>query len=65
MTKAILKAKKERGLTWEAIASAVGSHKVHGASLKEMIYEMFGDGMRSVTDFEIDIQEKPGFLIVS
>ena len=53
MTKAILKAKKERGLTWEAIASAVGSHKVHGASLKEMIYEMFGDGMRSVTpDFD-------------
>jgi len=120
-TDAILKAKKEKGLTWEAIASAVGGHKVwvasvllgqnsmtpdqatkaasvlgltdevaltltefpmkgsldqsvpvdpliyrfheitqvYGTSLKEIIHEMFGDGIMSAIDFEIDIQKKP------
>ena len=32
-TDAILKAKREKGLTWEAIASAVGGHKVWVASV--------------------------------
>jgi len=120
-TDAILKAKKEKGLTWEAIASAGGGHKVwvasvllgqnsmspdqaakaasvlgltdevaltltefpmkgsldqsvpvdpliyrfheitqvYGTSLKEIIHEMFGDGIMSAIDFEIDIQKKP------
>ena len=120
-TDAILKAKREKRLTWEAIASAVGGHKVwvtsvllgqnsmspdqaakaasvlgltdevaltltefpmkgsldqsvpvdpliyrfheitqvYGTSLKEIIHEMFGDGIMSAIDFEIDIQKKP------
>jgi cyanate lyase len=120
-TAAILKAKKEKGLTWENIALAIGGHKiwvtsallgqnslnddeaakvatvlgltdevaktltefpmkgaldqsvpvdpliyrfheitqVYGTSLKEVIHEMFGDGIMSAIDFEIDIQKKP------
>ncbi len=120
-TDAILKAKREKRLTWEAIASAVGGHKVwvtsvllgqnsmspdraakvasvlgltdevasmltefpmkgsldqsvpvdpliyrfheitqvYGTSLKEIIHEMFGDGIMSAIDFEIDIQKRP------
>jgi cyanate lyase len=120
-TVAILKAKTEKGLTWEDIASVVGGHKVwvasallgqnsmspdeaakaagvlgltdevaqaltdfpmkgaldqsvpvdpliyrfheitqvYGTSLKEVIHEMFGDGIMSAIDFEIDIQKKP------
>jgi len=119
-TEAILEAKKEKGLSWEAIASQVGGHKifvtsallgqnsltaeeaakaaavlglgaevahalqeypakgsldqtvpvdsliyrfheitqVYGTSLKAIIHEMFGDGIMSAIDFEIDIQRK-------
>jgi len=120
-TELIVKAKKEKGLTWEAIAAAVGAHKiwvtsallgqnsmkqedaekatqllglgpevakaitefpmkgaldadvpvdpliyrfheitqVYGTSMKEIIHEMFGDGIMSAIDFEIEIQKKP------
>ncbi|MFH0958810.1 MAG: cyanase [Pseudomonadota bacterium] len=120
-TASILKAKKQKGLSWETIASAIGGHKmwvtsallgqnsmsaeeaakaaavlgltdevaqtltefpmkgaleqnvpvdpliyrfheitqVYGTSLKEIIHEMFGDGIMSAIDFEIDIQKKP------
>lgn len=119
-TELIVEAKKERGLTWEAIAQEVGAHKVwvtsvllgqnsmsaeeaekvttflglgpdvakalaefpmkgaldadvpvdpliyrfheitqvYGTSMKEIIHEMFGDGIMSAIDFEIDIQKK-------
>ncbi|MFC1834560.1 cyanase [Thermodesulfobacteriota bacterium] len=119
-TEAILVAKKEKGLTWEKIAEAVGGHKVwvtsallgqssmpadeaqkaadvlglapevtaalkeyplkgslddavvadpliyrfheitqvYGTSMKEIIHEMFGDGIMSAIDFEIDITKK-------
>ncbi len=30
----------------------------YGTSLKEIIHEMFGDGIMSAIDFEIDIQKK-------
>jgi len=33
--------------------------QVYGISLKEIIHEMFGDGIMSAIDFEIDIQKKP------
>jgi cyanate lyase len=33
--------------------------QVYGTSLKEIIHEMFGDGIMSAIDFEIDIQKKP------
>ena len=117
---AILKAKKEKGLTWEQIATEEGGHKVwvtsallgqnsmsqdeakkvvaflglpdevavtlqeyplkgglddtvpvdpliyrfheithvYGTSMKEIIHEMFGDGIMSAIDFEIDIQKQ-------
>jgi cyanate lyase len=117
---AVLAAKKEKGLTWDEIAKAVGAHKVwvtsvllgqnsmsteeaqkvaqllglseevtkllteyplkgsldetvpvdpliyrfheitqvYGTSMKEIIHEMFGDGIMSAIDFEIDIQRK-------
>lgn len=120
-TAAILKAKREKGLTWENIASGIGAHKiwvtsallgqnsmspdeaakasavlglpdeaakaltefpmkgaldqsvpvdpliyrfheitqVYGTSIKEIIHEMFGDGIMSAIDFEMDIQKKP------
>jgi cyanate lyase len=120
-TELIVKAKKERGLTWEAIAQEVGAHKVwvtsvllgqnsmsteeaekaikilglgpevataltefpmkgaldadvpvdpliyrfheitqvYGTTMKEIIHEMFGDGIMSAIDFEIEIQKKP------
>jgi cyanate lyase len=120
-TELIVKAKKEKGLTWEAIAQEVGAHKVwvtsallgqnsmtaeeaekatkmlglgpevakaltefpmkgsleadipvdpliyrfheitqvYGTSMKEIIHEMFGDGIMSAIDFEIEIQKKP------
>ena len=116
----ILKAKKEKGLTFDAIAKAVGRHKVwvtsaimgqatmsaeeaqkltaclglsppvaaalqeipskgsigetvpvdpliyrfheitqvYGTTIKALIHEMFGDGIMSAIDFEMDIQKK-------
>lgn len=119
-TELIVKAKKEKGLTWEAIAKAVGAHKiwvtsallgqnsmsaeqaekaikvlglgpevatalsefpmkgaldadvpvdpliyrfheitqVYGTSIKEIIHEMFGDGIMSAIDFEMEIEKK-------
>ena len=32
--------------------------QVYGTSMKEIIHEMFGDGIMSAIDFEIDIQKK-------
>lgn len=32
--------------------------QVYGASMKAIIHEMFGDGIMSAIDFEIDIQKK-------
>ncbi len=119
-TERILAAKKEKGLTFEAIARAVGKHKVwvtsallgqstmsaeqahrvvsllglepevaealqeyptkgsvgqpvpvdpliyrfheitqvYGTTLKALIHEMFGDGIMSAIDFEMDVQRK-------
>ena len=119
-TEAILAAKQAKGLTFEAIAKAVGRHKVwvtaallgqasmsveeaqravsvlglgpnvaaalqqiptkgslddtvpvdpliyrfheitqvYGTTLKAIIHEMFGDGIMSAIDFELDIQKK-------
>ena len=119
-TERILAAKKEKGLTFEAIAKAVGKHKVwvtsallgqstmsaeqahrvvsllglepevaaalqeypskgsvgqpvpvdpliyrfheitqvYGTTLKAIIHEMFGDGIMSAIDFEMDVQKK-------
>ena len=119
-TQAILEAKKNKGLTFEAIAKAVGRHKVwvtsallgqatmsreeaqkaaqllglegdvaavletipskgsigqavpvdpliyrfheitqvYGTTLKALIHEVFGDGIMSAIDFEMDIQKK-------
>ena len=119
-TERILAAKKEKGLTFEAIAKAVGQHKVwttsalmgqatmsaeearkavavlglgpdvaaslqempskgsvgrdvpvdpliyrfyeivqvYGTTLKAIIHEMFGDGIMSAIDFELDVQKK-------
>ena len=119
-TERILAAKKEKGLTFEAIARAVGKHKVwvtsallgqstmtaeqahrvvsllglepevaaalqeypskgsvgqtvpvdpliyrfheitqvYGTTLKAVIHEMFGDGIMSAIDFEMDVQRK-------
>ena len=119
-TERILAAKKARGLTFEAIAKAVGRHKVwvtaalhgqatmsgeeahkavavlslgpevaaalqeiptkgsvgqtvpvdpliyrfheitqvYGTTIKAVIHEMFGDGIMSAIDFELDIQKK-------
>jgi cyanate lyase len=33
--------------------------QVYGATMKEVIQEMFGDGIMSAIDFEIEIQKKP------
>jgi cyanate lyase len=33
--------------------------QVYGTTLKALIHEMFGDGIMSAIDFEIDIQKKP------
>lgn len=119
-TERILAAKKEKGVTFEAVAKAVGRHKVwvtsalmgqatmsaeeaqkavavlglgadvasalqdipskgsvgetvpvdpliyrfheitqvYGTTLKALIHEMFGDGIMSAIDFEMDIQKK-------
>ena len=120
-TQRILAAKKQKGLTFEAIAKAVGRHKVwvtaallgqatmsteeaqkagdrarprarrraalagvpqqglprprrcpvdpliyrfheitqvYGTTLKAIIHEMFGDGIMSAIDFEMDVQKK-------
>lgn len=119
-TEQIIKAKKEKGLTFEGIARAVGRHKVwvtaallgqaamsreeadravevlglgpevaaalteipmrgslestvpvdptiyrfyeiiqvYGTTIKALIHEMFGDGILSAIDFEMDIQKK-------
>ena len=119
-TQAILEAKKRKGLSFEAIAKAVGRHKVwvtsallgqatmsreeaqkavqvlgleadvaaaletipskgsigqavpvdpliyrfheitqvYGTTLKALIHEMFGDGIMSAIDFELDVQKK-------
>jgi cyanate lyase len=119
-TQRILAAKKQKGLTFEAIAAAVGRHKVwvtaallgqatmskeeaqkagtalglepdvmaalqefptkgsldqavpvdpliyrfheitqvYGTTLKAIIHEMFGDGIMSAIDFELDVQKK-------
>jgi cyanate lyase len=119
-TERILAAKKEKGLTFEAIAKAVGKHKVwvtsallgqstmsaeqahrvvsllglepevaaalqeyptkgsvgqtvpvdpliyrfheitqvYGTTLKAIIHEMFGDGIMSAIDFDMDVQRK-------
>jgi cyanate lyase len=119
-TQKILAAKKQKGLTFEAIAAAVGRHKVwvtaallgqaamskeeaqkagavlglepdvvaalqefptkgsldqtvpldpliyrfheitqvYGTTLKAIIHEMFGDGIMSAIDFELDVQKK-------
>jgi len=119
-TRAILEAKQNKGLTFEAIAKAVGRHKVwvtsallgqatmsreeaqravqllgldtevaaaleaipskgsvgqtvpvdpliyrfheitqvYGTTLKALIHELFGDGIMSAIDFEMDIQKK-------
>jgi cyanate lyase len=32
--------------------------QVYGTSMKEIIHEMFGDGIMSAIDFEIDIKRK-------
>lgn len=120
-TDLIIQAKKQKKLSWEAIAAEVGGHKVwvtsallgqnsmsredaekaakilglsgeviealtefpmkgaldkevpvdpliyrlheinqvYGTSMKEIIHEMFGDGIMSAIDFELDIQKKP------
>ena len=119
-TDLIIEAKKEKGITWEELGSAVGAHKVwvtsvllgqnsmnaeqagkacellglgsdvaralqecpmkgdldtivpvdpliyrfyeitqcYGSSMKEIIHEMFGDGIMSAIDFTIDIKKK-------
>ncbi|HZT31241.1 MAG TPA: cyanase [Bryobacteraceae bacterium] len=119
-TESILEAKRQKGLTFEAIARAVGRHKVwvtaallgqatmsreeagktaevlglspevaaalqeiptkgsldatvpvdpllyrfheitqvYGTTIKAIIHEMFGDGIMSAIDFELDIQKK-------
>jgi cyanate lyase len=119
-TERIIAAKKQKGLTFEALAKAVGRHKVwvtsalygqatmsseeaqkavamlglgpevaaalqeipskgsvgqtvpvdpliyrfheitqvYGTTIKAMIHEMFGDGIMSAIDFELDIQKK-------
>ena len=119
-TERILEAKNAKNLTWDAIAQAVGRHKVwvtaallgqatmskeeagrarevlglgadvaaalqqiplkgsldatvpvdpliyrfheitqvYGTTLKAIIYEMFGDGIMSAIDFELDVQKK-------
>jgi len=33
--------------------------QVYGTTMKALIHEMFGDGIMSATDFEIDIQKTP------
>jgi cyanate lyase len=33
--------------------------QVYGTTMKALIHEMFGDGIMSAIDFEIDIQKKP------
>ncbi len=33
--------------------------QVYGTTIKEIIHEMFGDGIMSAIDFELDIQKKP------
>lgn len=33
--------------------------QVYGTTFKEIIHEMFGDGIISAIDFEVDIQKKP------
>jgi cyanate lyase len=33
--------------------------QVYGTTMKALIHEMFGDGIMSAIDFEIDIQRKP------
>jgi cyanate lyase len=33
--------------------------QVYGTTMKEVIQEMFGDGIMSAIDFEIEIQKKP------
>ncbi len=33
--------------------------QVYGTAIKAVIHEMFGDGIMSAIDFEIDIQKKP------
>jgi len=33
--------------------------QVYGTTMKAIIHEMFGDGIMSAIDFEIDIQKKP------
>ncbi len=120
-TELIIKARKEKGLTWDKIAQEVGSHKVwvtsallgqnsmsseaaekatallglgpevakaltecplkgsldsdvpvdpliyrfheitqvYGTTIKEIIHEMFGDGIMSAIDFEMNISKKP------
>jgi cyanate lyase len=34
-------------------------NQVYGTTFKALIHEMFGDGIMSAIDFEIDIQKKP------
>ena len=33
--------------------------QVYGTTMKEIIHEMFGDGIMSAIDFELDIRKKP------
>jgi cyanate lyase len=33
--------------------------QVYGSSIKEIIHEMFGDGIMSAIDFELDIRKQP------
>jgi cyanate lyase len=33
--------------------------QVYGTTMKDIIHEMFGDGIMSAIDFELDIQKKP------
>ena len=33
--------------------------QVYGTTLKALIHEMFGDGIMSAIDFELDVQKKP------
>jgi cyanate lyase len=33
--------------------------QIYGTTMKALIHEMFGDGIMSAIDFEIDIQKKP------
>ncbi|HEY2986731.1 MAG TPA: cyanase, partial [Candidatus Binatia bacterium] len=33
--------------------------QVYGPTMKALIHEMFGDGILSAIDFEMDIQKKP------